>query len=283
MLGARRILGLVAVGVGVLGAASAPASAQQQIAAVPFGLGAAAPPPAAGSFDLAVRYEHGEGVAQDYGRALALYCQAAESKDARAYQNLGWMFLNGRGVARDDAVAVGWLRKAAAAGSPQAANLLRTLAGIAPSAQDGCPVHAVAVPVKPVAAPPEIRAMVQKIAPKIGVEVNLVMAVISAESDFDPRAVSPKNAMGLMQLMPDTAARFGVRDPFDPAENIRGGTAYLHWLLARFSGNLTLALAAYNAGETTVDSYGGVPPYDETIQYIEKIRQHYRIDVDPRP
>ena len=283
MLNARRILGLLAIGCGVLGLGAAPASALQQIAAVPFGVGTQPPPPTAGSFDLAVRYEHGEGVAQDYGRALALYCQAAENKDARAYQNLGWMFLNGRGVGRDDAVAVAWLRKAADAGSPQAVNLLRTLAGIAPAAKDGCPPHEVAAPVKPVVAPPAIREMVQKIAPKIGVEINLVMAVISAESDFDPHAVSAKNAMGLMQLMPDTAARFGVRDPFDPAENIRGGTAYLHWLLARFSGNLTLALAAYNAGETPVDSYGGVPLYDETIQYIEKIRQHYRVDAPPRP
>ena len=212
----------------------------------------------------------------------SLYCEAAEQNDARAFQNLGWMFLNGRGVGRDAGIAVGWFRRAADGGVEQAGNLLRSLASVAPTTANGCPVRAVAAPpVQAVVAPAAIREMVQKIAPGIGLEANLVMAVISAESDFDAHAVSPKNAMGLMQLMPDTAARFGVHDPFDPAENIRGGTTYLHWLLSRFHGNLTLALAAYNAGETTVDSYGGVPPYDETIQYIEKIRRHYHFDGKP--
>ena len=78
-----------------------------------------------------------------------------------------------------------------------------------------------------------------------------------------------------MQHMPETAARFGVQDPFDPAENIRGGTTYLRWLLQRFSGNVRLALAAYNAGEGAVAFYGGVPPFPETIEYLNRIKRFY--------
>jgi soluble lytic murein transglycosylase-like protein len=98
------------------------------------------------------------------------------------------------------------------------------------------------------------------------------MSVISVESGFNPRAVSPKSAAGLMQLMPETATRFGVRDRFDPRENVRGGATYLRWLLDTFRGNLTFALAAYNAGEKTVLSRGGVPPYRETVDYVAAVK-----------
>ena len=107
-----------------------------------------------------------------------------------------------------------------------------------------------------------------------GVRVDLVRAVIQTESAFDPMARSPKGAMGLMQLMPDTAADFGVTDPYDPEQNVRGGVAYLKTLLDRYDGNEELALAAYNAGPSTVDRYGQkVPPYQETRTYLSRIRQ----------
>lgn len=105
-----------------------------------------------------------------------------------------------------------------------------------------------------------------------GVSVDLVRAVIQVESDFDQLAVSSKGAQGLMQLMPFTARRFGVSDPFDPRQNIFGGVRYLRFLLDLFQGNVALAVAGYNSGENAVLRYGGIPPYKETRTYVEKVQ-----------
>ncbi len=103
----------------------------------------------------------------------------------------------------------------------------------------------------------------------------LVRAVIKAESNFDPRAVSPANAHGLMQLLPSTAERMMVTDIFDPRQNILGGTRYLRILANTFNGNLQLTVAAYNAGEGAVARYGGIPPYEETQNYVVKVMEYY--------
>ncbi|HVS01135.1 MAG TPA: lytic transglycosylase domain-containing protein, partial [Thermoanaerobaculia bacterium] len=102
-------------------------------------------------------------------------------------------------------------------------------------------------------------------------EPRLVQAVIQVESGFDPRAVSSKGAMGLMQLMPDTARLLRVSDPFDPEQNIRGGTLYLRQMIDSFQGRLELGLAAYNAGPNAVRRYAGIPPYDETRNYVQRV------------
>ena len=102
---------------------------------------------------------------------------------------------------------------------------------------------------------------------------QLIHSVIRVESNYDPYAVSPKGALGLMQLIPSTARRFGVSDVFDPADNIQGGARYLKYLLELYKGDNALALAAYNAGEGAVSRYGGVPPYPETRNYVTQVRK----------
>jgi hypothetical protein len=110
---------------------------------------------------------------------------------------------------------------------------------------------------------------------KAGVDPRFIHAVIKQESRYDPKAVSHVGAQGLMQMMPATAKRFGLKDPFDPAKNVEAGTKYLKWLLKRFDGDVSLALAGYNAGEGSVDKYKGVPPYGETQDYVKKIVSNY--------
>jgi soluble lytic murein transglycosylase-like protein len=126
------------------------------------------------------------------------------------------------------------------------------------------------------APPPESTAppyadLIHAAAAKNGVDENLIRHVIAEESNFNPRAVSHKNAQGLMQLLPETAARYSVADVFDPAQNIEAGAHYLKDLLVRYGGNLKLALAAYNAGPEVVDRFAGIPPYPETQKYVADI------------
>jgi hypothetical protein len=114
---------------------------------------------------------------------------------------------------------------------------------------------------------------VERIARQNQLSPRLVHSVIQVESNYDPNAVSPKGALGLMQLIPSTARRFGVSNVFDPADNIQGGARYLKYLLGLYKGDERLALAAYNAGEGAVSRYGGVPPFPETQDYVFKVRQ----------
>ena len=122
----------------------------------------------------------------------------------------------------------------------------------------------------------ELEPMISRFSRQHQLHPALIRAVIKAESDFDPHAVSRAGAVGLMQLMPQTAVRLEVRDLYDPEDNIGGGTKYLRQLLDRFRGNLPLALAAYNAGEHVVDRYRTLPPIDETRQYVRKVLRFYR-------
>lgn len=240
--------------------------------------------------EWATRYEHGEGIQQDYGRAMQLYCAAARRGFAPAQYQLGWMYANGRGVARDDAQAAAWFRLAATKGDAPSQRMLARLDDPAKVKPAYCiePVDPTIKPPPPpiqqVAArrtkPPspervKVEALVNRIAPQYGLQPGLVLAVIEAESNFNDQARSPKDAQGLMQLIPATAERFGVQDPYDPVQNLQGGMAYLRWLLAYFQGDVRLTLAGYNAGEGAVVRHGGVPPYAETRAYVDRITRTY--------
>ena len=235
--------------------------------------------------EQAVAYEHGDGVARDGARAAALYCQAARLGDAASQYDLGWMYAIGRGVERDDALAASFFELAAAQGVEQARAMLQRVGPAAPGGP-ACLRDPVALAVAAPRAAPErvsdpaaaallaprpIADLVRRLAPEYGVPLALVFAIMQAESNFDSGAVSPRNAQGLMQLIPETARRFRVSKPFDPAQNIRGGLAYLRWLLAYFEGDVALVAAAYNAGERSVERYRGVPPFDETRAYVRRI------------
>lgn len=126
----------------------------------------------------------------------------------------------------------------------------------------------------------ELIALAHDAAEKHGVDHRLVESIVEMESGFDPRAISSQGAMGLMQLMPATARQYGVLDPFDPRQNLAAGVRHLRRLLLRFGRDITKAVAAYNAGESAVDRYAGVPPYDETRTYVRRVLYRYKQRVE---
>ena len=130
------------------------------------------------------------------------------------------------------------------------------------------------LPAKPIVKAP-YRELVEAAAARYKVDADLITSVIAVESNFDPKALSPKNARGLMQLLPETAERLGVQNIYDPKENIEAGTRYLRELLQRYNNDLALALAAYNAGPERVQQYGRVPPFAETLSYVRRVKRTY--------
>ncbi len=235
------------------------------------------------------QFEHGEGVTRDPARAAALYCQASKMGNADAQFNLAWMYANGRGVERDDALAATFFDLAARQGHTHAQRMLRFTGDPTRDLPDCMRDPPEPDPVMASGIDPDLEAafgttpdrrrvieIVREMAPRFEIDPQLVLAVIGTESNFNPKAKSPKNAQGLMQLIPETAERFNVRDTYDPVQNIRGGLAYLRWLLAYFQGSVELAAAGYNAGEGAVDRYKGVPPYRETREYVKRILNLFR-------
>ena len=132
-------------------------------------------------------------------------------------------------------------------------------------------------------APADIDQLVEQTASRYQVDPELIRAIVRVESGYDPKAVSNKGAMGLMQLVPATAQRFGVANPFDPKQNLEGGVNYLKYLLDLFGGDLSLSLAAYNAGEHSVQRSGGIPAIPETQDYVRKVTSIYQTGDAPAP
>jgi hypothetical protein len=236
------------------------------------GAAAKVPPPSRKAVAAAAAYKGGfSGV----DRILQGHCEAARKGDKDAQFRLGWIYANGNGVARDDDLAAAWFQQAAHGGDIQSERMLKALghsSGV--KRQATCVLAGGPTPSRPFHPQPAKGALanlVRSLAPEYQLDPDLVLALIEVESNFNPQARSPKDAQGLMQLIPATAERFGVKDVWDPEDNLRGGMAYLRWLLKRFDGDVRLTLAAYNAGEGAVDRHGGVPPYSETRAYVSRI------------
>ena len=225
-------------------------------------------------FELARRFETGIGTASNSTKAFDLYCKAAAKGHPMAAYRLGTLYLSGKGVARDDAMAASWFRRSIELGHPEARELMPKFAKVTQLPAPGCYVAGARGP-EHMPAPAQIEKMVRGMAPEFGLDPNFVLAIMQIESGYRTDAVSPRNAQGLMQLIPDTAERFGVKDPFDAKDNIRGGMRYLRWLLAYFQGDVSLVAAAYNAGEGAVERYRGVPPYKETETYVKRLNAVY--------
>jgi soluble lytic murein transglycosylase-like protein len=246
------------------------------------------------------KFNNTVGTPAYYAEAYAYSCRAAKSGDANGYYFLGWLYSNGRGVAKDESIAAQLYAKAAEQGHPLAQQTLASMpATTSQPEMPACLLPDPPAPVAGVSTPGTVQTeqqgettsvfysngpilkLVDKLAPRYQIDPNLAMAFIAVESGFDTQAVSPKNAQGLMQLIPETAKRFRVRNAFNAEDNIKGGLAYLQWLLAFFKGNVQLVAAAYNAGERTVEKFQGVPPYPETQSYVQKIAALYKKSSHP--
>ncbi|MEX2454668.1 MAG: transglycosylase SLT domain-containing protein [Rhodospirillaceae bacterium] len=236
------------------------------------------------AYGLALAHHHPAGAEPtNYSVALLLYCRADADGHANSAYAIGLLYAAGHGVKKNEARAHAWFLRAAELGHPEGRNMAKIFAPRGRRSTALCPYGWGRTERAELYAPAEIRAMVERMAPEYSLDPKLVLAVIQIESAYQSNAVSSANAQGLMQLIPATALRFGVRDPFDPMDNIRGGMGYLKWLLRRFDGDVVKSVAAYNAGEGAVDRYGGVPPYRETQNYVRKIRQVYDRSVHPVP
>jgi hypothetical protein len=202
------------------------------------------------------------------------------------------MYANGRGIARDDALAASLFALAAEQGHAAARKALHFIHDERSRLPDcmlpdepvvgEAPLEEVVDPFADL--PPakqRIADLVNMLAPAYTVAPRLALAVITVESNFDPNARSHKDARGLMQLIPHTATRFRVKNAFDARDNVRGGLAYLRWLLSYYRGDVALAAAAYNAGEGVVDRYRGVPPYAETRSYVQRVLALFGNELHP--
>lgn len=220
-------------------------------------------------------------------KAIALYCVAASTGNPEGYFRIGRLLATGPASVRSAKMANSYLAMAMRLGNQQASRYYNPRIGNAPMG-DQCgvgmrggqgsyfalpstPFNVEAYLARQSPGKQKLATMLRHAAKRHQVNVRLVLAIAIAESNLESRAVSAKNAQGVMQLIPETQQRFGVTQPFDPAQNIKGGVSYLKWLDRRFDGDWVLISAAYNAGEKAVERYGGIPPYDETREYVKRV------------
>ncbi len=220
-------------------------------------------------------------------KAIALYCVAASTGNPEGYFRIGRLLATGPASVRSAKMANSYLAMAMRLGNQQASRYYNPRIGNAPMG-DQCgvgmrggqgsyfalpstPFNVEAYLARQSPGKQKLATMLRHAAKRHQVDVRLVLAIAIAESNLESRAVSAKNAQGVMQLIPETQQRFGVTQPFDPAQNIKGGVSYLKWLDRRFDGDWVLISAAYNAGEKAVERYGGIPPYDETREYVKRV------------
>ncbi len=226
-------------------------------------------------------------------QAAAKYCEASRLGSTEAQYRLGIVYAFGRGVPESREMAASLFSVAASQGHAQAQKMLETVR-LSSTVLPACVIQAVE-PEKGVLKndfatagagidrfladlPKSRRWVVDLVGPLArwhSVDPKLVLSIIATESNFKIRAKSAKAAMGLMQLIPETAERFDVENAFDASQNIRGGVAYVRWLLSYFKGDVKLMLAGYNAGEGAVDRFKGIPPYKETRAYVKKVMTLY--------
>jgi soluble lytic murein transglycosylase-like protein len=226
-------------------------------------------------------------------QAARLYCQASRMGSAEAQYRLGMLYAFGKGVPQSQALGASLFTLASNQGHVQAQRMLETIA-LTSSELPPCVLADVAPEKAPldsyagsdaarieqhIASLPANKrwlvGLVDTLARWHQVDPKLILSIIAVESNFKLSARSSKEAMGLMQLIPDTAERFNVRNAYDASQNIRGGIAYMRWLLAYFKGDVRLAVAGYNAGERAVERYRGVPPYAETRAYVKRVMELY--------
>ena len=231
--------------------------------------------------------------------AAKLYCTASRLGSAEAQYRLGMQYAFGKGVPENREQAAALFHVAALQGHFQAQNMLETINLQQAEKLPPCVLAEIApekLPPQPFiksALEPEVTRieryvetlpksrrwvvdMVRSLADWYGIDPNFALSVIAVESNFSPAALSNKDAMGLMQLIPATAERFNVKNAFDATQNIKGGLKYLRWLLSYFKGDVQLVAAAYNAGERAVDRYKGIPPYPETRNYVKRVMEFYQ-------
>lgn len=225
--------------------------------------------------------ESGQGMRRNPVLAAALYRQAGVQGSGEGYYRAALIYLPDRRRVTQTSVAACYLAAASQLGHLAAAEMLELSSEHFPKGlqcdddrnvpgkfvEFDFPRYVDALP----KGRREIAGLIRRLAPHYAIDSRLALAMASVESNFNTTAVSPKSAMGVMQLIPATAERFGVLNPFDPEQNIRGGLAYLRWLKNYYRGDVVRMVAAYNAGEGAVDAHGGIPPYAETLAYVVRV------------